>query len=140
MDGCDAAPAMTNHFNPLCCTINKAYYYDHGNCDDNKDDDNDIDDDIAVKVAAEKLSKKEKDEKLRDSRDSNNDNDKSNRRGVESRDISRRRVAWANDETLGSYMIPPVKKDRLNSMVQSMKMMETKGMMEIMKTNDNNDI
>jgi len=94
----------------------------------------------AVKVAAEKLSKKEKDEKLRDSRDSNNDNDKSNRRGVESRDISRRRVAWANDETLGSYMIPPVKKDRLNSMVQSMKMMETKGMMEIMKTNDNNDI
>lgn len=103
--------------------------------------DNDVDDDLAVKVAAEKLSKKEKEDRGRDNRDRNND-DKSDRGGggsVENRDIlSRRRAAWANDETLGSYiMSPPVKKDRLNSMVQSMKMMETKGgMMEIMKSNE----
>jgi hypothetical protein len=94
----------------------------------------------AVKVAAEKLSKKEKEDRGRDSRNNNNRDDKNDRGGggsVENRDkdiISRRRAAWADDETLGSYiMAPPVKKDRLDSMVQSMKMMEMKG--GIMETN-----
>lgn len=98
-------------------------------------------------MAAEKLSKKEKEDRGRDSsssirEDDKNDNDDKNDRGgggggVENRDkdiISRRRAAWADDETLGSYiMAPPVKKDRLDSMVQSMKMMEMKG--GIMETN-----
>lgn len=111
-----------------------------------KQSDNDDFDVLAVKVAAEKLSKKEKEDKGRDYRDRNNNSndDRSDGGGegggvgVDNRDIlSRRRAAWANDETLGSYiMTPPVKKDSLNSMVQSMKIMETKGgMMEIMKTN-----
>ena len=77
----------------------------------------------------------------RNDKDSSNNNDNRNdREGADNRDISRRRVAWADDETLGSYMLPPVKSDRINNMVQTMKSMDAKGMKELMKGNNSNGI